>query len=175
MKMNKKFTSIYGYLAMTSGILWLGAYLSKILITYRMFEEREPVIKNIINDSNLSVLMEMILPVFTLASISYIIMIISFTLYLTFSSIKLKENGWLFIIAVIIYITLPFEILLLVEDYNLIILILNQNFGYRDIINLLTDGLMKLGSFPIILIISYISIPYFLVFKPFTLIKNNEN
>jgi len=173
--MNKKFTSIYGYLAMTSGILWLGAYLSKILITYRMFEEREPVIKNIINDSNLSVLMEMILPVFTLASISYIIMIISFTLYLTFSSIKLKENGWLFIIAVIIYITLPFEILLLVEDYNLIILILNQNFGYRDIINLLTDGLMKLGSFPIILIISYISIPYFLVFKPFTLIKNNEN
>jgi hypothetical protein len=102
-------------------------------------------------------------------------MIISFTIFLLTSDFKLKENGWLFIIAAIIYITLPFEAILLINDYKLVVLFLNEQFGSEKVIELITDRQYRLNSFPIILILSYLSIPYLLIFKPFTLKIKDED
>ena len=114
-------------------------------------------------------------PLVNLTFYSYIVMIISFTLFLISSRIKLKENGWLLIVALIIYLTLPFESLLLMIDYKLIVLFLNEQFGSEQILALIIERISKLSSFPIILLLSYLTIPYFLVFKPFTLKLKDEN
>lgn len=175
MKKRNKLSSILGYLALTSGSIWFGAYLARLITTYQMFEETEPVLKNFIDNTNLPVIVEILSPLVYITTIAYLIMIMSFTLFLFISDLKLKENGWLFIIAALIYITLPFETILLIFDYKQIVLFLNEQFGSEKIIELITNRLYRLSSFPIIQILSYLSIPYLLIFRPFTRKVKDEN
>ena len=175
MKKNNKISSIFGYLALTSGSIWFGAYIARLVSTYQMYEETEPVFKTFINSTNLPAIVEILAPLIYLTFITYLTMIVCFTLFLFTSNLKLKENGWLFIIAAIIYITLPFEAILSIIDYKLIIFFMNGQFSSETIVDLITDRLYSLSSFPIIQILSYLAIPYLLIFKPFTLKSKNEN
>ena len=175
MKKNNILSSVFGFLALASGSIWFGAYTARLLITYKMFQETEPTLKSFLNSTNLSAVAEVISPIVILTSITYLILIVSFTTFLFTSSFKLKENGWLFIIAAIIYITLPFEAILLISDYKLILLFLNEQFGSAKVIELINYSQYNLGSFPIIQILSYLSIPYLLIFKPFTLQIKDED
>ena len=175
MKKNNKISSIFGYLALTTGSIWFGAYIARLVSTYQMYEETEPVFKTFINSTNLPAIVEILEPLVYLTFITYLIMIVCFTLFLFTSHLKLKENGWLFIIAAIIYITLPFEAILSIIDYKLIIFFMNGQFSSETIVDLITDRLYSLSSFPIIQILSYLSIPYLLIFKPLTLKSKDEN
>jgi hypothetical protein len=57
----------------------------------------------------------------------------------------------------------------------MIVLVINGQFGSEKVIGLITDRQYRLSSFPIIMILSYLSIPYLLIFKPFTLKKRDED
>ena len=175
MKKNNNLSLLFGYMALTSGSIWFGAYVSRLLTTYQMFEETEFALKNYITNENISAIFQTTFPLVNLTFYSYIIMIISFTLFLILSGLKLKENGWLLIVSLIIFLTLPLESLLLITDYKLIDLFMNEQFVSEHILKLIIERMSKLSSFPIILILSYLTIPYFLVFKPFTLKIKNEN
>jgi len=175
MKKNNNLSLLFGYMALTSGSIWFGAYVSRLLTTYQMFEETEFALKNYITNENISAIFQTTFPLVNLTFYSYIIMIISFTLFLILSGLKLKENGWLLIVSLIIFLTLPLESLLLITDYKLIDLFMNEQFVSEHILKLIIERMSKLSSFPIILILSYLTIPYFLIFKPFTLKIKNEN
>lgn len=175
MKIKDKISHIFAYVALTSGSIWLGGYIARMLSVYSMFEETELVLKNFINDSSLPVIFRITSPLVNLTFISYIILILSFTLFLISTSIKLKENGWLFITSAIIYITLPFEAILLTIDFKMIILFLNDQFTSEIILELIVKRVTKLSSFPIIHILSYLTIPYLLIYKPFTSKVKDEN
>lgn len=175
MKKNSNLSSVFGYLALTAGSIWFGAYIARLLTTYQMFEETDFLLKNYITDKNLSAIFQTNLILVNLTFYSYIVMIIAFTLFLISSRIKLKANGWLLIVTLIIYLTLPLETLLLMIDYKLIVLFINEQFGSEQILSLFIERMSKLSSFPIILVLSYLTIPYFLVFKPFTLETKDEN
>ena len=168
MKKENTITKIFAYISLTSGSIWLGAYISRLLTTYQMFEATELKLKSYITDSNISSIFQTTYPLVNLSIFSYLIMIFSFTIFLMLTKIKLKENGWLFIITMIIYITLPFEIILLLIDYKLFIIFMNEQFTSELILQLVTERITMLSSFPIILLLSYLSIPYFLIFKPYT-------
>ena len=175
MKKNSNLSSVFGYLALTSGSIWFGAYVARLLTTYQMFEETEFALKNYLTNANLSTIFQTIFPIVNLTFYSYIVMIIAFTLFLVLSSLRLKENGWLLIISLIMYLTLPLESILLMIDYKLIVLFMSEQFGSEQILKLVIERMIKLSSFPIILILSYLTIPFFLVYKPFTLKIKDEN
>ena len=168
MKKENTITKIFAYISLTSGSIWLGAYISRLLTTYQMFEATELKLKSYITNSNISSIFQTTYPLVNLSIFSYLVMTISFTIFLMLTKIKLKENGWLFIITMIIYITLPFEIILLLIDYKLFIIFMNEQFTSELILQLVTERITMLSSFPIILLLSYLSIPYFLIFKPYT-------
>ena len=109
MKKISKLSSVFGYLALTSGSIWFGTYIARLLTTYQMFEETEFVLKNYITDTNLSAIFQTTFPLVNATFYSYIVMIFTFTLFLILSRLKLKDNGWLLIVALIIYLTLPLE------------------------------------------------------------------
>jgi hypothetical protein len=175
MKKEKKLAPVFGYIALASGSIWLGAYISRLLTTYQMFEATELVLKNYITNANLPAIIQTTFPLVNLTFFSYLILIISFTLFVIFTNMKFKENGWLLIVSLIIYLTLPLESILLMIDYKLIVLFLNEQFASEDVLKLIIERITMLSSFPIILLLSYLSIPYFLIFKPFTLKSENEN
>ncbi|NWG27772.1 MAG: hypothetical protein HXY48_04475 [Ignavibacteriaceae bacterium] len=175
MKNSNKLSSAFGYIALTSGSIWFGSYLSRLLITFQMFEETELVLKNYITDKNLSAIFQTIFPLVNLSFYSYLVMVISFTLFLIFSKLKFKQNGWLLIITLIIYLTFPLESILLITDYKLILLFLQEQFGSEQILQFTIERINKLNGFPIIMLLSYFTIPYFLIFKPFTVASKDEN
>lgn len=173
--MSNKFSSIFGFLALASGSIWFGAYIARLLTTYQMFEPTEAVLKDYITNNNLPAIIQTTFPLVNLTFFTYLVLILSFSLYLISTHLKLKQNGWLLIISMIIYLTLPFEAVLLMIDYKLIVLFLNEQFASVEVLQLIIDRITLLSSFPIILLLSYLSIPFFLVVKPFTLISNDEN
>ncbi|MBK9099833.1 MAG: hypothetical protein IPM14_17360 [bacterium] len=175
MKKENLLTKIFAYIALSSGSIWIGAYISRLLTTYQMFEATELNLKNYISDTNISSIFQTTYPLVNLTIFSYLIMIVSFTIFIILAKTKLRENGWLFIITMIVYITLPFEIILLLTDYKLFVLFMNEQFTSELILQLTIERITKLSSFPIILLLSYLSIPFFLIFKPFTKKTSNEN
>ena len=175
MKKKNILSLIFGYVALTSGSIWFGAYAARLLTTYMMFEETEPTLRNFLDSSNLPAVVEVISPIIIITLVGYLLMLITFTVFLITTDLKLKENGWLFIIAGIIFITLPFEVVQIIQDYKLFVLFYNGEYGSTKIVPLITNWLTKLSSFPVILILSYLSIPYLLIFKPFSLKLKNEN
>ena len=175
MRKSNILTNIFSYLSLVSGIIWFGSYVARLLVTYQLFEPEDLTLKNYINASTLPVVIQTIHPLVNLTFFSYLIFVTFFTIFLILSSLKFKQNGWMFIISMIVYLTLPFEAILLVIDYKLIVLFLSSNFSSGDIIKLLIERITTLNSFPIIMFFSYLAIPYFLLFKPFTLNSNNEN
>lgn len=175
MKKSNKFSSTFGFIALTSGSIWFGAYIARLLTTYQMFEPTDMILKGYISDANLPAIIQTIFPLINLTFLTYLVFILSFTIFIIFTPLRLKGNGWLFIIALIIYLTLPFETVLLMIDYKLIILFINEQFTSEEVLKLIIERITLLNSFPIILLLSYLSIPYFLVVKPFSIRSTDEN
>lgn len=173
---NQKFISkLATSLAFTSGSIWLGAYIVRMFISYRLFDIDMSLISNL-NAQNLEGFLFAITPAVNSTFITYIIFIISFTLFLLTSKISLKENGWLFIITLIVYITLPFEVYLMTIDYKMVMqLNFNSVIDSNYIIGLIKERFENLSSLPVIIILSYCSIYFFLIFKPLVHKVKNEN
>ena len=175
--MNKLKTvpKIFAFIAVVSSALWLGSYVVRLILSYNLFLENDFVLKEFVSQENLQAVLLSLAPTIILSSVLYFVFITGFTLFLFTSSIRLKRNGWLFIIAVIIYLTLPFEIYLIVKiDYKLIMAFSSGIDDANSFLSLMIDRFKVLGSFPIILIWCYITIPYFLLFRPFTISEKKD-
>ncbi|MDH3268387.1 MAG: hypothetical protein OEM46_05990 [Ignavibacteria bacterium] len=175
MKKNNILSFIFGFLALASGSIWFGAYIARLLTLYQMFEPTELTLKNFVTNNNLPAIIQTISPIVYLTFFSYVVLILTFTLFIILTKLKLKENGWLFIISMIIYLTLPLEAILLMTDFKLILLFINNQFASEEVLKLMIERITLLSSFPIILLLSYLSIPFFLVVKPFTIKSKDEN
>ncbi len=168
MKEQYLLNKIFAFLAVLSGAIWLGSYAERMIISYQLFDI-DMNIMPYVNQQNLSGIIVTIVPAVNTTFILYIFFIIVFTIFLFTSKMSLRENGWLFIIAVIVYLTLPFEAYLLTIDYKII-----SAFSFSDVIDaeyivsLIKDRFATLSSFPIIIFLSYCSLIYFILFKPFT-------
>lgn len=173
---NKKLSSdLTAFLALLSGSIWLGAYILRMFISYILFDVDMNLVINP-GVKNLSGYLLAFTPAVNTTFIVYVIFIITFTLFLITSTTSLKENGWLFIITLIVYITLPFEVYLMTIDYKIILQLdfapaVDSNY----IINLIRDRFVNLSSFPVIIILSYCSAYFFLIFKPLMRKKTDEN
>ena len=171
----KTIPKIFAFIAVVSGALWLGSYVVRLILSYNLFLENDFVLKEFVSQENLQAVLLSLAPTIILSSVLYLVFITGFTLFLFTSRIRLKRNGWLFIIAVIIYLTLPFEIYLIVKiDYKLIMAFSSGIDDANSFLSLMIDRFKVLGSFPIILIWCYITIPYFLLFRPFTISEKKD-
>ena len=175
MKKENKLSSVFSFIAMTSGSIWFGAYIARLLTIQQMFEPVDITLKSYLNSGNLPAVFQTIYPLVNLTFFSYLIFILSFTMFIFTTNLKFKQNGWLLIISMIIFLTLPFELIHLMIDFKLIVLHINEQFAADQILLLIKERISLLSSFPIILLLSYLSIPFFLIVKPFTKDSINEN
>lgn len=165
------FEKTFLFLTVLSGSLWFGSYTLRLIIEYQLFQERDFILKPFVTDQNLGGILIVLLPAFMLTLIIYLVFIICFIIYLFASRLKLKENGWLFISSVLIFITCPFELYLMSYDYKIASAVYSGNFDPHFVLNLIIKRFSSLSSFPVIEIISYIAVIFFLLFKPFTMKK----
>ena len=161
----------FALLSLISGSIWIGSYLSRLFTVYGIFEGPDLVLRSFVNEQNISGILSSFLPVILTPFISFIVMIVAFILFIIISKINLKGNGWLFIILIGIVVTLPFEVYLMLIDYKIIIALMSSSFDPNLVITLLGDRIKDLSSFPIVIVLTYISFFFFIVFKPLTKTK----
>src|ERR1035437_4255267 len=158
-----KTSKIFAYIAVITCSLWIGAYLSRLFLSYQLFEVQDLFLKPYITSANLAGILTTLLPSVTTTFVLYICFILSIALFIIISRIKLRDNGWLFIIVVIILITSPFEIYLMTLDYSIILQLNHDIFNTSDIVELFVKRIKVLGSFPLIEVFCYLSFYYFLL------------
>lgn len=159
------------FIFVVSGIIWLGSYITRLSMLYQLFQPNTLVLKDSIKINELNSLFQIIGTAIGLSIGSYIIMILAFSLFLFLSKIKFKSNGWLFISAVLIFLTMPFEIYLMSIDYKIIIIMTQESFAPDSVLALVVKRFNILSSFPIIEILSYIAVIYLFIFQP---LKNTK-
>lgn len=166
-KLNK-FSKIFLFLFGVGGVIWLGSYITRLTLFYRLFQEEQLVLREYITEQNLFVILQILMSAISINMIFYPLMTIAFFLFVISSKLNLRQNGWLFISLVIIVITLPFEISLMIIDYRILILITNDVFNSNEATNLIVKRFTVFSSFSIIEILSFFSILYLFMFQPLT-------
>ena len=174
MKNTNILSKIFLYLTVLSGILWVGGYFPRLAVTYQLFEKTDFIVKSFLNNQNLPGIFIILNGAIILTCVLYIIFIISFIAFLLTSRLSLKENGWLFIIAILIVITAPFEIYLMTIDHTFINLIFSGQFIPNDILALIIKRFKIFGSFPIIELLCYFAMIYLLIFQPMKMSKKKQ-
>ncbi len=159
-------SKIIAVIAMISTSIWIGSYLTRQLLIYQLFEGPDLILRGYLNENNLSAILTALLPAIVVHFISFVVSVIAIFLFVISSKLKLRFNGWLFIILLATIILLPFEIYLMINDYKVITLINSGSFESNQIILLLRDRIKDLSSFSVVALMTFISFAYFIVFKP---------
>jgi len=173
-KLNK-LSKIFLYISTLSGIIWLGSYISRILVTYQLFKPKGLQLKDYVNEQNLYGILYTISSAISITFVLFIVFLISFFIFILTSKINLKKEGWLFITLVIILITAPFEIYLMTIDYKIISKVFFSIFDSNEILQLYVKRIKQINSFPLIEIFSYFGIIYLFLFQPLKLKSTDEN
>ena len=168
MKNISTFSKSFAFITIVSGSIWLGAYFLRLFLNYQLFEGTDLALKSYVTPENIHGILYTLLPSVAVTFPSFILMIIFFILFLISSKLSLKKNGWLFIICIIIFITLPFEAYLMLIDYKLILDLISGSFDSQYILTLIRNRIQNLSSFPIVELFCYLSCYYFIVFQPLT-------
>lgn len=161
-------SKIFAVLALISAAIWVGSYLSRLFLVYQLFEGPDLILRSHINNENINGILFSIYPSFVVHFAAFIIMFITTVLFYLTSKINLRFNGWLFIVLLAIIITSPFEIYLMLIDYQVIMMLYSNSFDSNTVINLLRDRIKDLSSYSIVAILTYLSFYYFIVFQPLT-------
>ncbi|GJQ44197.1 MAG: hypothetical protein JETCAE03_36950 [Ignavibacteriaceae bacterium] len=154
-----------------SGTLWLGSYTVKLFSFFNLFDldpNNSLILKSTLINVDMKPVIFELLPVLTISLSSYIIFIASGLLFLFISKVNLKENGWLFIILMIVLFCLPFEIYLSLKDYKLIMMIINNTSDSSGMVEIIKSRITVLSSFPIVALILHYSLFILVVFRPLT-------
>ncbi len=159
-------------LAIISFTVWLGSYVARQLVVYQLFEPINLDLKNLYNAQNLTGVLETIFPILMLNLISYPAFLILYFVFIINSKIKIKNEGWLFIILMLVIITAPFELYLSFFDFKIVKLLYESTFDSNSVVDLLRKRITALSSFPMIEVFSYCAAIFLAIFKP---LRKNEN
>ena len=176
MKNNNILSKTLLFLSLLFGSIWFGSYLTRMLITYQLFEPVDFIFKSYVNQANISGILTTMNPAVFTTIFSYIGFLIFLILFLIIARPYLKKNGWLFLSILIVFITAPFEIYLLTIDFKIVLEVNSGVFSNDRIIGLLIERFKVLGSFPAVHFFSYVAAVFFIAFKPLIQKeKKNEN
>ena len=169
-----KISKTFLYVSVISFAIFLGSYVVKLSLINQFFYAQNLSLKEIYQTDNLGLLLISYLPVISISTVTFILLYISFFFFLVFAKVSLKQNGWLFMVTLLLAITGLFETYLIVfVDFEVINEMMKSPINSELILLLFKQRLSELGPFPLILVFCYLAIIYLALFKP--LQKKNEN
>ncbi len=166
MKKINKISASFLTVASLACILWMGSYLSRLMLSYQLFNETITSNKGYLNKQNLDAVLTTINPVIPTTFVLFIVFLVFYFLFLFTSGLNLRKNGWLFIITVLILVTAPFEIYLMTIDYRIFTNVDYGIFSSGEVLGLIMKRLTILSGFSLIELLCYCTIVFLAVFKP---------
>ncbi|MFN4112191.1 MAG: hypothetical protein ACK4G1_07920 [Ignavibacteria bacterium] len=166
MELNTTKTKISLFILIFSSIFWLGGSIYRAIIAYTLFEPFSLIIKSEITYDILRQTLKLIGNVNVYVLISYPIVLIAFFTFLKLSHVKLKRDGWLFMILMILVIFFPVEVYLSFLDLDFTYMVLFSNFDTNLALSKLIQRIAALGGLPIIGSLCYFTSIWIAIFQP---------
>jgi hypothetical protein len=158
---------IFLFLSFVSGAIWFGGSIVRSFIVYELFQGNEFQLKTIYNLDNLRIVFIAVNPLITSNIVSFLIFFISYILYVFSSKFNFKKEGWFFISIILFILILPTEFYMILNDYKVAALVFGGDFSTEEILGSTINRYKKLSSFPIINLLSFASIVFLFILKPF--------
>lgn len=167
MENQTKISKLIIYLTCVFFTVFIGSYIVKIGMINQFFDAETMSLKPIFEGVELQSAFLTMLPVFTVSVISFICFILFLLAYFVVARINLRNEGWFFIIVLLVIVTTPFELYLLLKyDINLIQKIFSNEINSNYLLEMLKQRIVVLGPFPLIILFSYFIIIFLAIFKP---------
>lgn len=177
--MNKNtLIKIFQSIILSSGSLWLGAQVSKLLLIFYFFNTDQfgrITLKPEVPKDTINIIVYQLTPVFSISLVSYLIFIGALIIYLFLELKKLKLKGWLFISLLIVILLIPFEIYLSTIDLDIAIKSFYRIGDSKLFLTLLEERITKLGNIPFISVFLHLICFILIVFKPLNKEAKVEN
>ena len=175
MTIDKFKTKLILFLLTLSVIFWIGGSIYRAIIAYTLFEPFSLIIKSELTYETLRQTLVLIGNINVYLIISYPLTLILTVLFLKFSRVNLKNEGWLFMTILILAIFFPVEVYLSYLDTNYAIMVLLSEFDTNQALSLLIQRISALGGLPAIGFLCYLTIFWLIAFKPLKRKLNYES
>ncbi|MDZ7763034.1 MAG: hypothetical protein U5K00_01220 [Melioribacteraceae bacterium] len=130
-----KLSKTFLYLTVASFSIFIGSYIVKLAMMNQLFEPENLLLKNKFSGTDLNVTFEIMIPVFSITNFSFLLLTISYIVFLATSKTNLKKHGWLFIITIILFITAVFEWILIIKfDIKILTELMNNEIEQSTLV-----------------------------------------
>lgn len=161
-----KFSKFVLYFTVLLFVLWLGGYVTRQFLIFELFEPENLTLKSLYSLDTIGPVFYTCTSLLIYNIVTYILFLIFFILFVLSSRIKLKEEGWLFIIVILVLFTAPFELYLSYLDMNIVSDILNTEFDNGEILTQIRHRFTIFENFSLAEIFVYFGIIFFALFQP---------
>jgi hypothetical protein len=173
----KLFPKILFFISLSSLSIWIGANFVKVSLLFNLFQPLpnlplKSLYSNLFNNDavNFNSWFTILKPIFSITVITFYVYVVFQVLFLLFSRINIKNNGWIFLSLILTVILLGFELYLNNFDMKLIT---SSNINPKDTVELIRLRINKIPNFVYAEILMGLTILFLMIFQP--LVKKEKN
>lgn len=159
-------------LLVISAVFWLGGINVRTLIGNELLDYDQFDFRTSIPPDRENTLFQMISNASLVVVISYVIVLISAIWYIATTKLKMRENGWLLMSAILFFMFAPVEIYTNYIDVRFMILFHQGPPNHDELLKLFGERLGAFRGVPVIAVLCYYTIIPIAIFRP--LRKNKE-
>jgi NADH:ubiquinone oxidoreductase subunit 3 (subunit A) len=153
-------------LLIIAGIFWLGAINVRALIGNELLDYDQFDFKTSIPPDRENTLFQLLSNASLVIVISYFVVFVCAILFMKTTHLKIKENGWLLMSAILFFMFAPVEMYTYYIDIKFMLLFQTHPPNHDELLRLFGKRLGALSGVPVIALLSYYSIVVISVFKP---------
>jgi hypothetical protein len=153
-------------LLIIAAVFWLGGINIRSLIGNELLDYDQFDFKTSIPPDREDTLFQMMSNASIVIVISYAIVLISAIWFMATTKLKLKENGWLLMSAILFFLFVPVEIYTYYLDIKFALLFHSNPPNHDELLKLFGERLGGLSGVPVIAVFCYYTIIPIAIFKP---------
>lgn len=163
-------------LLIISAVFWLGGINVRTLIGNELLDYDQFDFRTSIPPDRENTLFQMLTNASLVVVISYVIVLISAVWFIASTKLKMRENGWLLMSAILFFMFVPVEIYTNYLDVRFMILFQQGPPNHDELLKLFGERIGAFRGVPVIAVLCYYTIIPIAVFRPLlkTKAKNEE-
>lgn len=153
-------------LLIISAVFWLGGINVRTLISNELLDYDQFDFRTSIPPDRENTIFQMMTNASLVVVISYVFVLVSAIWFIATTNIRLKENGWLLMCAIMFFLFVPVELYTNYLDVRFMLLFQSNPPNHDELLKLFGERLGGLSGVPVIAVFCYYTIIPLAVFKP---------
>ena len=153
-------------LLIAAAVFWLGGINIRALIGNELLNYDQFDFRTSIPPDRENTLFQMICNASILIAISYVIVLVSAIWFISTTKLKVKENGWLLMSAILFFLFVPVEIYTNYLDIKFTLVFFSGPPNHDELLKIFGERIGALSGMPVIALFCYYTIIPIAVFKP---------